>query len=312
MAKSNASPIVSIIICTYTRARLLRQTLLSLEQLKEIQKAEVIVVDNGSTDDTSSVVREHMRRLTPKAHIRYTFEHRLGLSIARNRGIELARGSIVAFLDDDAIPTVDWLSSLCEAFERYPNASAVGGIIQPHFETIRPDWLIEQLEQPFTIVHLGDKVHKYPRNLHPLGANMAIRKDALGGKLRFPESMGRKGNFLLSGEDTWLFKQLRKKGGELIYIPHMKVTHFIGADRLRPEWIKRRYYYQGAAITDGDLHLTQRVRMLSLLTLKRIYIACKSIITIAPGEKLLNECKMESIRGARDMLRNGGTATLRE
>lgn len=312
MTKLNTDPKVSIIICTHTRARLLRQTLDSIEQLQEINNAEVIVVDNGSTDDTASVVREFMRKLTPKAHIRYVFEHRLGLSIARNTGIQHARGSIVAFLDDDTIPTSDWLSALCQAFHRYPNAVAVGGIIQPHFETFRPDWLIEQMEQPFTIVHLGDKDRKYPRKLHPLGVNMAIRQDALRGSIRFPESKGRKGHSLVSREEAWLFNQLRKKGGELIYTPRMKVTHFIGAERLRPEWIKRRYYYQGAAIAVGGLSLSQKIQILSLLALKRIHIAFNNMTTITSGEKLLNECRMESIRGSMDVLRSGGTAPLRE
>ncbi|WP_373231289.1 glycosyltransferase [Cohnella sp.] len=312
MAKSNTNPKVSIIICTYTRARLLRQTLHSLEHLQDIKNAEVIVVDNGSRDDTSSVVREFTRRLTPKAHIRYVFEHRKSLSIARNTGIEHARGSIVAFLDDDAIPTADWLSSLCAAFERYPNAAAVGGMIQPHFETFRPDWLIKQLEQPFAIIHLGDKERKYPRKLYPCGANLAIRKDALGDSLRFPASLGSKGNSLLSREESWLFSQLRKKGGELYYIPRMKVTHFIGAERLCPEWIKSRYYYQGAALAGGEFNLVQRIGIKSRLTLKKINIAFKTMITIAPGEKLLNECRMESIRGSMEMLRSGGTAPLRE
>ena len=312
MATKKTDPKVSIIICTYSRARLLRQTLHSLKHLRDIKDAEVIVVDNDSVDDTGSVVREFMNQLPPKAHIRYIFEPRQGLSIARNTGIEHARGEIIAFLDDDAIPTTEWLSSLIQAFEKYPDAVAVGGIIQPHFETARPEWLIEQLEQPFTIIHLGDKERKYPRNLTPFGANMAIRKEALQDSLCFPEDMGRIGNSLLSGEEIWLFNELRKRGGELYYIPRMKVTHFIGADRLSPEWLKRRYYYQGVSIVVGGLNLFKRIRIVSFLMIKRVYIGFASLKSVAPGEKLLIDCRRESIRGSVDTLRSGGTVPLSE
>lgn len=290
MAISKLNPQISIIICTCSRARRLRQTLLSLERLHMINHAEVIVVDNGSTDDTSSVVREFMRQLTPKVHIRYLFEHRQGLSIARNTGIKHSRGSIIAFLDDDANPTEDWLTGIIQAFHHYPNAVAVGGSIQKCSECFKPDWLIEEREQPFTIIHLGDQERKYPRRIYPFAAKLTIRKDVLRGKLN----------------------QHRKKGGELYYIPRVKVTHSIGVARLRSEWIKRRYYYQGVANAVEGLNLAQKIRIIFSLALQKTYIAFKSIAVITPGEKLLMERRLESIRGSVDPLRSGGTAPLHE
>jgi len=305
MGDHRSVPSVSIIVCTYARAALLRETLLSLEQVKGIETAEVIVVDNRSPDHTAEVAAECQTRLAGTVNLIYVYESRQGLSIARNRGIKEAKGAIVAFLDDDAIPSEEWLECIVSAFERHADAGAIGGIIRPLFETTRPDWLVKQLELGFTIVDFGNKEKLYPRRFHPYGANMAIRREALGG-LSFPESLGRKGQSLLSGEESWLFAQLRKKGSKLVYVPGMSVLHFIPGDRLRQDWIKRRFYYQGVSYAVWGDKWTWRAKLVATLILKRIYLLVNAMFVRTPGQRLLKECRMESIRGSVDTLRNRG------
>ncbi|MEX2415597.1 MAG: glycosyltransferase [Paenibacillaceae bacterium] len=235
MMKTN--PEISIIICTFSRADLLRRTLMSLEKLLDIRQAEVIIIDNNSLDDTAEVVLECIDKLKEHVNLRYVFEPRKGLSVARNTGINEASAPIIAFLNDDALPFISWLPSIRNAFLRYPDAAAIGGIIIPDFATARPDWLVQSLELPYTIVNLGEQERRYPRKLFPFGANMAFRREVLQ-DVHFPEDLGSKGASLF-GEEAWIFKQLRKKGSNLYYIPCMKVRHHISEERLNKEWIKR-------------------------------------------------------------------------
>lgn len=299
------NPTISIIICTFNRAELLRRTLLSLRRLIDIEQAEVIVIDNHSRDLTAEVVRACIKKLNTRVNIRYVCEPRQGLSIARNTGIQLASAPIIAFLDDDAIPYISWLSHIRNAFLRYPRAAAIGGAIIPEFAIQRPDWLISSLELPYTIVNLGHHERMYPRNLYPFGANMAFRREVLH-DLHFPEDLGRKGSSLLSGEEAWMFKQLRKRGFDLIYIPGMTVRHYIPKERLTREWIKRRYYYQGVSMAMERTHFLSLIRIVSIISMKLVYIAIQSRFRKTSDQQLLIECRRASIRGSIETLRLRG------
>lgn len=301
----NETPAVSIIICTYGRARLLERTLLSLARVDGIGEAEAIVVDNGSPDDTELVAERCIKRLKGRVNLRYVYEPRLGLSVARNTGIAHSRAPILAFLDDDAVPERGWLTSLRRAMAEHPRAGAVGGPIRPEFEANRPDWLAGRLELPYTIVDLGPAVRRWPRNLHPFGANMAIRRDALGDAVRFPESLGRKGSQLFSGEESWLFGKLRKAGWKLLYVPDMRVNHFIPAERLTAAWIRKRYYYQGVSLAKSYNGALGKLRIVTILALRRLYIAVQARFADTPAKRLWAECRREAVRGAMSWLRGG-------
>src|SRR5262245_46647760 len=88
---------------------------------------EFIVVDNASSDDTKEYV-ESLLEANPA--LRYFYERKEGLSAARNAAWKVARASIVAFMDDDAIAAPDWLKSTLAAFERFPSAGCIGGRVK--------------------------------------------------------------------------------------------------------------------------------------------------------------------------------------
>ena len=299
------TPDVSVIICTHNRAALLARTLKSLAEVEGVGGAEVIVVDNGSDDGTEQAVRACAAVLEGTVRIRYVREPRIGLSVARNTGIAVSRGPIVAFLDDDAVPSPGWLQSIRRAFGSYPRAGAVGGPVEPEFGVKRPEWLAGKLELPYTIIDLGPIVRRYPRRLHPFGANMAIRRDAIGDALRFPESLGRKGTALYSGEESWLFGRLRKLGWSLVYVPDMRVRHFIPAERLTPSWIRRRYYFQGLSMARSHTGVAGKIRIVSTIALRRLYIAFQSRFADTPAKRLWAECRLEAVRGALKGLAGG-------
>ncbi|MBO9606668.1 MAG: glycosyltransferase family 2 protein [Paenibacillaceae bacterium] len=298
MSLQRTKPFVSIVICTYNRAELLRATLDSLLRLSSLDCSETIVVDNASTDATRSVAEAFIGANVGTIRARYVNERRQGLSAARNAGIRAACGDIVAFLDDDAIPGAAWLRTIAETFAARPDVAAIGGPIRPMFESGRPDWLIKPFEPPYTIVDLGDGIKPYPPHGHPFGANMAIRRAALE-RLPFPESLGRKGNVLLSGEETWLFGQLRRQGRTVLYHPDMEVDHFIPAARLTEAWIMKRYYYQG--VTNGNLR--GKLSAYGLAAAKAAYLLADSLFARSEGRKLLIACRRENIRGTLDTVR---------
>jgi glycosyltransferase involved in cell wall biosynthesis len=221
----------------------------------------------------------------------------LGLSAARNAGIRAASANIVAFLDDDAIPAKLWIRTILNTFNHMPEVMAMGGRITPRFETTRPQWLIKPFELPLTIVDLGQKVREYPANLHPCGANMALRKVVLEANL-FPLELGRKGNELLSGEETWIFRSLSKAGKVILYHPFMSVEHFIPANRLTREWMTRRYYYQGISNGYARQGWLDKLKLVGTLTAKVLYILVNALLARSEGSKLLIKCRLESIRGS--------------
>ena len=95
------------------------------------------------------------------------------------------------------------------------------------------------MEGYYSILDLGSDTRVFPRNGFPFGANMALRRSALG-DLRFSEDLGRKGASLQSDEESALFRRLRARGGRIVYVPSMRVRHFVPRDRLTVDWLLAR------------------------------------------------------------------------
>jgi glucosyl-dolichyl phosphate glucuronosyltransferase len=108
----------SIVICTHNRAEILQDAVLSAcSQSYNVQKYEIIVVDNNSTDDTKKLIA-NLQDKYPK--IRYIFEKDQGLSNARNRGWREARGKYVGYIDDDCKVPREWLGNCRTKYIRSP------------------------------------------------------------------------------------------------------------------------------------------------------------------------------------------------
>src|SRR5262245_35900641 len=110
-------PDISVVVCTYNRAALLREALRSLfAQKLEDLSYEIIVVDNNSSDDTPARV-ESLKSESP-VPLHYFRESRQGNAYARNAGVEQAAASIIAFLDDDCTADENWIAMIKSAFDR--------------------------------------------------------------------------------------------------------------------------------------------------------------------------------------------------
>ena len=110
---------LSVIVCTYNRSGYIFNVLESVARnLLPVSEYEVVVVDNNSTDNTRGEV-ERFARTWGDVRVSYVFEERQGLSFARNRGVEVAKGDVVVYVDDDALVNREFLASYKEFFDRH-------------------------------------------------------------------------------------------------------------------------------------------------------------------------------------------------
>jgi glycosyltransferase involved in cell wall biosynthesis len=234
----------SVVICTHDRAQAVgRAVEAALAEARQVA-AEVLVIDNASTDDTSTVLAALGRRAP---ELRAMHEPVLGLSAARNRALAEMRGLVVAFLDDDAVPRPGWLAALL-ASHTAPSVVAAGGRIALRFETPPPTWLVPALHPALSAYDMGDEPHRLctrPGDEYPYGGNISFRADAarqLGG---FSTRLGVRGRRQLAHEETDLCRRLDQAGGEIRYVPDAVVDHWVFPERLRPAWFIARATERG-------------------------------------------------------------------
>ena len=157
-------PKVSVVVASYNGGKTLSECLESLERLN-YPNYEIIVIDDGSTDATAQIVKEH--------DVHYIYTANGGLSRARNLGIQAASGSVIAFTDSDASVDPDWLYFMVIAMEEQ-NASGVGGPnLAPPQDGFVADCVDHAPGNP-THVLFDDELAE-----HIAGCNMAFRKETL-------------------------------------------------------------------------------------------------------------------------------------
>jgi glycosyltransferase involved in cell wall biosynthesis len=254
----------SILICTYNRARLLRETLAALQTMTRPPdcRIEIIVVDNNSCDNTRLVIAEAIRHASiPVIEAR---EASQGKSFALNRGLEVARGDIVALTDDDVWPSPDWLTRIVADF-RERDVTFVFGKVLPRWGRLPPPEMLtppaRDIWGPLAIVDYGDVPVDYvAESLDqrlPIGANLAFVRDALVAIGGWRTDLGKVNNSLISGEDHEIFMRLRRHGLYAgYYDPAISVRHFVPAARLTRKYFRRWFFWHGKtqALMLGDLH----------------------------------------------------------
>ncbi len=269
-------PVLTVVVCTYNRAHLLKGCLDALvDQFLSPDAYEVLVVDNNSTDATLDIAKDYASRY---AHFRALTEARQGLSIARNSGWSHARGLYVAYIDDDALAPHDWCARIIENFERVsPQPSAMGGPAIPFYDQALPAWVAPD----FGLRTWGDQAGflPVPGYVHSFyGMNMMFRRDVLVASGGFAESMGLSGVRLIMGEEPELFSRLQRVDPQFWYDPQLAVRHYEPVDKMTPCYLLRRRYATGEAdrniarIKRGSLQLAYRVLdlvALIVLTLPR-------------------------------------------
>jgi len=234
----------SIVIATYNRAALLRDTLASLSRLQIDTPWEVVVVDNNSPDNTHEIVDEAARSFPVR--LQYVFEREQGRSAALNSGFRVAEGDIIVTTDDDVRVETDWLKHI-EFGLATKQCDYVGGRVVPLWEAEPPRWIprtngrlwavIALLDYGSTPIRLGARV--------PLGVNMAMRREAIERVGGFDTRIGRKAGTLLGQEVREWCMRATAAGLVGYYIPSMVVQHLIPRDRLNKQYFRRWFYWRG-------------------------------------------------------------------
>ena len=212
-------PSSTVAVCTKDRPDDLRRCLAALCSL-EPAAGEIVVVDNAPSDDrTAQACREFP--------VRYVREDVKGLNWARTRAAREARGEIIAFTDDDAVPDPRWLGALLEPF-RHPAVVATTGLVLPlELETAGQ----EKFEQ-YCGFSRGFRERAFDaRHISPLGAanvgagaSMAIRRELVNELGLFRVELDA-GTAAQSGGDTYAFYRLLSLGHRIVYTPDAIAWH---------------------------------------------------------------------------------------
>jgi glycosyltransferase involved in cell wall biosynthesis len=245
---------LSVLICTYNRAHLLEDTLAALGAAHPPVDCavDIIVVDNNSTDDTAAVVRR-AAALGPHP-VRYAVERAQGKSYALNHGLTLAGGDILALTDDDVLPAEDWLVRIVDRF-RADDLVFVFGKVMPRWEVPPPPELLttraRDIWGPLALIDYGDEPAHYDAASFgdkrlPIGANLAVRRDAIERIGGWRTDLGKVDNSLIAGEDHELCVRLYRAGlYRGLYDPAVVVRHFVPASRLTRDYFRRWFYWHG-------------------------------------------------------------------
>ncbi|WP_104063875.1 glycosyltransferase family 2 protein [Arthrobacter sp. 4R501] len=240
MLDRGARPSVTIVICAYTERRWDRLLdVIESVRAQSIAPQEVLVVIDHNAD-----LYERLTEIVDDVTVVESSGPR-GLSGARNTGVGLADSDIVAFLDDDAEAAPDWLQRLLALYDD-PDVLAVGGRVEPVWETGRPGYFGEELDWIVGCSHRGmPKVASEVRNV--IGANMSFRREVLRQVGGFNLSLGRQGTLPLGCEETEICirSKIGSPGSRIVYEPAALVRHHVPADRGTLRYMLSRSWSEG-------------------------------------------------------------------
>jgi len=235
------SPTVSVIICVYTELRWddIVAAVRSIAEQDTPALETIVVVDHNPA------LLERVKAAFDGIVVGENTEAR-GLSGARNCGVALARGDIVAFLDDDAWAEPDWLGRIVAGYDDDPQVIGVGGGIEPAWTRRRPRWWPVEFDWVIGCSYRGLPTEPAEvRNM--IGANMSFRRATLEAAGPFSHGLGRIGTRPLGGEETELSIRARRTtpGARILYIPAARVHHRVPASRGNVGYYTNRCYSEG-------------------------------------------------------------------
>ncbi len=262
----------SVIICTYNRCNMVLSTLASLRrQTLPYSYFEVIVVDNGSSDDSLQKIHAYVNASTTHERspehtwqVRCLEEPRNGLAYARNKGLQAARGEIAVLLDDDTLAIPSFLTHLLHAYEA-TGADAIGGRVELRWEAARPYWLTDDLLSMLGYFAPSLSRMPLPEMLSFSTSNFSVKIEALRSVGPFSPFLSKRLHAPARVEGAELCQRLRSAGYTLWYEPGAAVVHRVPAARLQRAFFLGRAYWEGRSEAMLAYTTTDRNRTHGLL-----------------------------------------------
>ncbi len=245
---------ISVIIPTRNRGHYLEQVFSAIrKQNFNQQNYELIIVDNGSTDNTKSVCKEHENQFV---NFTYIYEQKPGLHNGRHAGMKASKANYLVFADDDIEPFPSWLESIYTTFLIHPEVALVGGKNLPQWEKPPPQWLWEKWIIPqkeghwvgsLSILDFGDK-EMYISPFFVWGCNFAIRKEVISEAKGFhPDGMPNELIQLRGDGETSVSDFIQQKGYKVYYHPGASVYHKVPSSRMTIDYFKNRAFRKNSA-----------------------------------------------------------------
>lgn len=252
--------LVTVVVCTLGEDQRLIQTVRSILAQTHAE-LELIVVDNnpgsGGAGSWLADFSDPRLRIVP--------EPRRGLSAARNAGLHVAAGSVIAYTDDDAYADSEWIRRLVAPFDEHEGIVCVTGLVLPaELATVEQVWFEEfgAFDKGFDRTvwsavaadvgteALGRRGHggalfPYSAGIYGSGNNMAFRSDWLRGQRLFDTALGA-GTLARGGEDLDAFLTAMLSGGILIYEPRAIVKHYARSDMIA---LRQQMYGYGSGLS---------------------------------------------------------------
>jgi GT2 family glycosyltransferase len=225
---NGAKPPVSVVVCSYQGSGRIGECLEGLGRLK-YPDFETIVVDDGSTDGTAEIANRYPVRVI-------TTDHR-GLSHARNVGLGAASGDIVAYIDDDAFPDLNWLDYLVKTFQSSDHAAGGGPNIAPRDSSFFARCVEKSPGNPTHVLLTDDEAEHIP------GCNMAFRRS------RLEEIGGFDERFIAAGDDVDVCWRMLGQGWTIGFSPAAMVWHR-PRDTLRTYWRQQVGYGRAEGVLE--------------------------------------------------------------
>jgi glycosyltransferase involved in cell wall biosynthesis len=250
----------TVTLCTHNHADRLRRTLTDLSQVVSPDSTwELLVVDNASSDRTPVLLREPWWN-RPDVPLRIVREENLGLSNARNRAIDEARGEYIVFMDDDETADPGWLQAFDRATGRIA-PDAFGGRIEVLFEEgKRPRWLDDDILPFLGKLDLGMIEGRITNPGTPIfGGNFGFRRSLFREIGNFDSGLGRRGKQNIGGEDTQMFRRLMAQGRVVYWVPEAVIHHRIQTWKLKRSYFLDLHFQQGRI--EGSRNRQQRSRV---------------------------------------------------
>jgi glycosyltransferase involved in cell wall biosynthesis len=238
---------VTVLFSTRNGAAVLPRVLQGYEAVAGKDNSwKIVVVDNGSTDETGDILRQFASRLPLTSQ----FHGEPGKNAALNSALACLEGEFVILTDDDAIPQENFLQSWRAVFDAQPQCNIFGGTVKPVFDVDPPTWLLEcqsQFEALYS-ARSGEDGPIAPNKI--FGPNMAVRKLVFDLGTRFNETIGpnERDKLYPMGSETEFTTRVASAGHLCWFASAPTVHHIVRPWQLTEEFYKTRAYRLGRGL----------------------------------------------------------------